>query len=51
MGKYTLYGILIIVGVFLLLFGVICTTIDVTNPLTGVETNIWGLIWGWLTSP
>lgn len=49
MGNWSLYGILLTIGVFLFLFGYILTQINVTNPLTGQETSIFSTIIGWIT--
>lgn len=48
MGNFSLYGILLTVGVFLALFGLILAQIDVTNPLTGQTTSIFAMILGWI---
>lgn len=44
MGNWSLSGTLLIIAVFLLLFGFILTQISVTNPITGNQTNIIGWI-------
>ena len=48
MGNWSLYGILLIVGVFLTLFGLILTQIEIDNPFTGQETSIFSLIIDWI---
>jgi len=48
MGNWSLYGILLIVGVFLTIFGFILAQIDITNPLTGQETSVFNTIIGWI---
>lgn len=48
MGNWSVYGILLIVGVFLALFGFILAQIDITNPLTGQETSVFSTIMGWI---
>jgi len=49
MGNWSLYGIAILTGIFLLIFGFILAQIDVTNPLTGQETSIFSVIISWIT--
>lgn len=49
MGNWSLYGILLIVGVFLTIFGFILAQIDVTNPLTGQSTSVFSIVIGWIT--
>ena len=49
MGRWSLTGILLIVGLFLFLFGYILAQIDVVNPLTGQESSVFGIIIGWIT--
>lgn len=48
MAKFTLYGILIVTGFFFVLMGIFLNLIHVENPLTGVETSVWGYIIDWL---
>lgn len=48
MGNFSLTGILLTIGVFLLLFGFILTQIQVTNPLTGNETSVFSTIIEWI---
>lgn len=48
MGNFSLYGILITVGLGLLLIGFILAQINVTNPYTGTEASIWSTIIGWI---
>ncbi len=48
MGNFSLTGILLTVGVFLLLFGFLLTQIQTTNPLTGVSTSIFSQIISWI---
>lgn len=48
MGNFSLYGILLAVGLFLALFAFVLEQIVVVNPLTGQESNVWGMIWGWI---
>ena len=49
MGNWSLTGILLLVGVFLTIFGFILAQIDVVNPLTGQESSIFSIIIGWIT--
>lgn len=48
MGNFTLYGILLTIGLFFLLFGFILSQISVDNPLTGEETSIFAVIIDWI---
>ena len=48
MGQFSLTGILLTVGVFLVIFGFILLQIDVVNPLTGQETSIFATILAWI---
>lgn len=48
MGNWSLTGIAVTVGLFLLLFGFILTQITVANPLTDIESTVWSTIWGWI---
>lgn len=48
MGNWSLYGILLITGVFFSLVALILTQIEVTNPLTGYETSVFQSILGWI---
>lgn len=49
MGNFSLYGILLIIGVFLALFSYILTQINIVNPLTGQESSIFSTVLGWIT--
>lgn len=49
MGNWSLYGILLIVGLFLFLIGIILSQIDVINPLTGQQSSILSTIIEWIT--
>ena len=48
MGSWSLTGILLGVGLFLTLTGFVFAAIDITNPLTGQESSIWSMVWGWI---
>ena len=48
MGNFSLTGILLTVGFFLMVFGFILAQIDVTNPLTGQETTVFATIIAWI---
>lgn len=48
MPSWSLTGILFTIGIIFLLAGILMALINVTNPLTGVETNIWGLVRDWI---
>lgn len=48
MGNWSLTGILLTVGLSLFLIGFLLTQIQVSNPLTGVESSIWSTIWDWI---
>lgn len=48
MGKLTLYGILLSVGVFLSALAFVLAQINVENPLTGQETSVFGMILEWI---
>ena len=49
MGNWSLYGIVLVVGVFLMIFGFILAQIDLTNPLTGQESSIFSVIIDWIS--
>lgn len=48
MGNWSLVGVLLIVGLFLLISGFLLTQINVTNPYTGNESSIFSLIISWI---
>lgn len=48
MGNWSLVGVSLILGLFLLIFGFILAQITIDNPLTGVESSIWSIILGWI---
>jgi len=48
MGNFSLTGILLTAGVFLMIFGFILTQIDVANPLTGQEVSVFSIIINWI---
>lgn len=48
MGNWSWEGILLIVAVFLFVFGLILTQINVSNPFTGHETSVISLIISWI---
>ncbi len=48
MGNWSLTGILLTVGIFLAIFAFMLAKIQVVNPYTGFETNVWGLIISWI---
>lgn len=48
MGNWTLTGILLIVGLFFTLSGLLLAQIDVTNPYTGQESSVFSLIIDWI---
>ena len=48
MGNWSLTGILLVVGLFLFIFGFFLTQISIENPLTGDETTIFLEILGWI---
>jgi len=48
MGNFSLTGILLTVGLFLLLSGILLTQIDITNPYTGNESSIFSIVIGWI---
>ena len=50
MGNWSLYGISLIVGLFLTLVGFLLAQIEVVNPLTGQESSIFSVIFGWIIS-
>lgn len=49
MGNWSLYGILLIIGVFVALLTFILSQINVTNPITGIETSILSWLWDLVT--
>lgn len=48
MGNFSLTGILLTVGLFLLLSGFLLAQINITNPYTGNESSIFSIIIGWI---
>lgn len=48
MGQIRWDTALIIVVLFLVLFGIILTQIQVTNPLTTTPISVWSLFWEWV---
>ena len=48
MGNFSLTGILLTVGLFLLMSGFLLTQINVTNPYTGNESSVFSLIIDWI---
>lgn len=48
MGNWSLTGTLLTIGTFFALFGFIMAQINVTNPLTGVQTSIFSTVIGWI---
>ena len=48
MGNWSLTGILLIVGLFLLISGFLLAQIQVTNPYTGNESSVFSVIIGWI---
>ena len=48
MGNFSLYGILLIVGLFFTLSGLLLTQINVTDPYTGESASIFSMILGWI---
>ena len=49
MCNWSLYGILLITGLFLIIFSFILVQIDIVNPLTGQEASIFNTIIEWIT--
>jgi len=48
MANFSLYGILLTIGLFFFLVGVILSQINVDNPYTGLETSIFSLVIDWI---
>ena len=48
MGNFSLTGILLTVGLFLVLFGLLLAQIEIENPLTGQESSIFSMIIDWI---
>lgn len=48
MARFSLPGILLTIGLFLLLSGFVLTKIDIPNPFTGNESSIFSVIIGWI---
>lgn len=48
MGNWSLYGILLIIGFGVALFGFLLSQIQVPNPLTGGDISVLGLVWSWI---
>ena len=48
MGSWSLTGILLITGLFLLISGFLLTQINITNPFTGNESSVFGVILDWI---
>ena len=48
MGNWSLTGILLAVGTFLLLFGLVLAQINVDNPLTGQTSSVFSIILDWI---
>ena len=48
MGNWSLTGILLIVGLFLLVSGFLLTQINIPNPYTGNESSVFNLILDWI---
>lgn len=48
MGNYTLYGILLGIGLFFLFSGLLLAQIDVANPYTGQESSLFSIIIGYI---
>ena len=50
MGNFSLTGVLLVVGVFFVIFTFILTQIDVANPYTGTEQSALSMILDWTFS-
>lgn len=48
MGSWSLTGTLLIIGLFLALCGFLFSQINVTNPYSGQESNIFGVLLSWI---
>lgn len=48
MAKFSLYGILLAVGVFFALSIFILSLVEIENPYTGIQTSAFGLIIDWI---
>lgn len=48
MGNWSFSGILLIIGVFFVIFGFVLTQINITNPYTGAESSVITTILDWL---
>ena len=48
MGNFSLVGVLLVVGLFLFLSGLLLTQINITNPYTGNESSIFSLVISWI---
>ena len=48
MGNWSLTGILLILGLFMALFGFILAQINIENPLTGQEASVFSMVIDWI---
>lgn len=48
MGSWTIYGILLIVGIFMTLVSLILSQINIESPFTGQETSVLELVINWI---
>ena len=50
MGNWSVTGIAVTIGLFFVLFGIVLSFINVTNPYTNMETSVTGMIFDWIGS-
>ena len=48
MGSFSLVGVLLTVGLFLMMVGFFLTQVEATNPFTGQETSVFLIIIDWI---
>lgn len=50
MGNWSLTGIGLMVGLFFIICAFLFTQIDVDNPFSGHETNVWEYVIDWIVN-
>ena len=48
MGNWSLTGILLVIGIFFAIFGIILSQIQVINPYTGLQASVLSSIIEWI---
>jgi len=49
MGNWSIIGTALVIGIFFAVIGIILSQINITNPLTEVETSVWNIVTDWIT--